>query len=283
MIAVCHSRFYHRGMGFARYLVFFFALSAFAANVKLYLKDGDFHLVREYKVDADRVRYYSIERGDWEEVPLSLVDLKRTEEETKARQAKIDEEAKLLTAEDKAERERANEVAKVPQGPGVHLVVGDGIYTLKQAESEMHTSKGRTVLQVLSPIPMVPGKGTVEMKGEHSLNKVTNDRPEFYISLASEERFGIIRLKSEKGVRIVERLSFVPVTKEVVEEQQQVEIFRQQIDEGLYKIWPTKPLEPGEYAVMEYTDGKVNIQTWDFAYDPKAKQALDSPAPSKKP
>src|SRR5580704_12089905 len=133
-------------MGLGRYLVFFLALSAFAANIKLYLKDGDFHLVREYKVDADRVRYYSVERGDWEEVPLNLVDLKRTDDETKARQAKIEEEAKLITAEDKAERERANEVAKVPQGPGVHLVVGDGISTLKQAESEMHTSKGRTVL-----------------------------------------------------------------------------------------------------------------------------------------
>jgi hypothetical protein len=29
---------------------------------------------------------------------------------------------------------------------------------------------------------------------------------------------------------------------------------------------------------MEYTEGKVNIQVWDFAYDPNAKQALDTPA-----
>ena len=27
----------------------------------------------------------------------------------------------------------------------------------------------------------------------------------------------------------------------------------------------------------KYTDGKVNIQIWDFAYDPNAKQALDKP------
>jgi len=86
-------------MGIARYLVFFLALSAFAANVKLYMKDGEFHLVREYKVEADRVRYYSVERSDWEEVPLALVDLKRTEDETKARQAAIAEEAKLITAD----------------------------------------------------------------------------------------------------------------------------------------------------------------------------------------
>jgi hypothetical protein len=56
------------------------------------------------------------------------------------------------------------------------------------------------------------------------------------------------------------------VTKELIEEQQDVEIFRRQVDEGLYKIWPTKALEPGEYAVVEYTQGKGNVQTWDFAW-----------------
>jgi hypothetical protein len=269
-------------MSFARFLIFFLALSAFAANVKLYLKDGEYHIVREYKVQADRVRYFSVERGDWEEIPLELVDLKRTETESKERQAALEEEAKIISAEDKAERERANEIAKVPQGPGVHLVVGNGIHTLKQAESEMKTSKGRSILKVMAPIPIVSGKGTVELKGEHSLNKVAAARPEFYISLAAEERFGIIKLKPEKGVRIVEKLTMIPVTNEIVEQQEQIEIFRQQVDSDLYKIWPTKPLEPGEYAVVEYTDGKVNIQVWDFAHDPNAKLALDSPAqPSK--
>ena len=266
-------------MGIARYVVFFLAFTAFAANIKLYLKDGDNHLVREYKVEGDRVRYYSVERGEWEEIPLTLVDLKRTEEETRQRQAALAEEAKMITAEDKAERERSNEVAKIPQTPGVYLMNGQKLQVLKQGESEVHNNKGRTVLKVLSPIPMVSGKATVEMKEAHSLNKVVNSRPEFYIVLASEERFGIIKLKPEKGVRIVEKLTIVPVTKEVVEEPQQVDIFRQQMDDGLYKIWPTQPLEPGEYAVMEGTEGKVNIQVWDFAYDPKAKNALDS-APS---
>jgi hypothetical protein len=265
-------------MRLARYLIFFLAFSAFAANIKLYLKDGDNHLVREYKVEGDRVRYYSVERGDWEEIPTALVDLKRTEEETKERQAAIEEEAKVVTAEDKAERERSNEVAKIPQTPGVYLMNGQKLQTLKQAESQVHSNKGRTVLKVLSPVPLVSGKATVETKDPHSLNKVVNPRPEFYIVLASEERFGIIKLKPEKGVRIVEKLTYVPVTKEVVEEPQVVEIFRQQMDDGLYKIWPTSPLEPGEYAVMEGTDGKVNLQIWDFAYDPKAKDALDADA-----
>jgi len=262
-------------MSFARFVLFFLALSAFAANVRLYLKDGEYQIVREYKVEGDRVRYYSVERGDWEEIPVTLVDLKRTEDETKERQAALAEETKIITAEDKAEREKANEIAKVPQGPGVHLVVGTGIHTMKAAESEIQSSKGRSILKVMAPIPIVPGKSVVRLKEAHSANKITSARPEFYISLATEERFGIIRLKPEKTMRVVDRVTLLPVTNEVIEELDQVEIFRQQVDSDLYKIWPTKPLEPGEYAVMEYTDGKVNIQVWDFAYDPNAKQALD--------
>ncbi len=30
-----------------------------AANLKLYLKDGSYHIVREYKVEGDRIRYYT--------------------------------------------------------------------------------------------------------------------------------------------------------------------------------------------------------------------------------
>ncbi len=41
---------------------------------KLMLKDGSFQLVREYAVEGDRVRYYSLDRSQWEEIPSDLVD-----------------------------------------------------------------------------------------------------------------------------------------------------------------------------------------------------------------
>src|SRR5580704_14049972 len=41
---------------------------------KLMLKDGTFQLVREYQLDGDRVRYYSIDQRDWQEIPAALVD-----------------------------------------------------------------------------------------------------------------------------------------------------------------------------------------------------------------
>ena len=61
-------------------------LTAWGANLKLYLKDGTFQVVREYQVDQDRVRFYSVERSEWEVIPLDLVDLKRTESEVAERQ-----------------------------------------------------------------------------------------------------------------------------------------------------------------------------------------------------
>src|ERR1700722_5445045 len=41
---------------------------------KLVLKDGNFQLVREYERKGERVRYFSLERGAWEEIPAAMVD-----------------------------------------------------------------------------------------------------------------------------------------------------------------------------------------------------------------
>src|ERR1035438_5494662 len=99
--------------------VLLLALAGWAANIKLYMKDGNYHVVREYQVQPDRVRFYSVERSEWEEIPLDLVDLKRTESETAERQAQLTEENKVVAEEEKAVREARAEVAKVPRDPGV--------------------------------------------------------------------------------------------------------------------------------------------------------------------
>jgi hypothetical protein len=255
-----------------RYLLVFLALAfaGFAANLRLYLKDGSYHIVREYKVQSDRVRFYSLERSDWEEMPLDLVDLKRTETEAVERQAEIEKDAKVISEEDAAERALEKEAMRIPQDAGVYWVDGTQTKVMKAAEVAVHTNKGRSILAKLAPAPVVTGKGTLEAQGAHAQTEFTNPEQEFYIQLSEPERFGIARLTPKGNVRIVENLTFVPVTKEVVEEPVMVDIFRKQFTQDLlYKIWPKAPLEPGEYAVVEYTEGKINIQVFDFAIKPK--------------
>jgi hypothetical protein len=238
------------------------------AAVRLYMKDGQYHNVREYKVEGDRVRYYSTERSEWEEIPLQLIDLKRTEAEIRQKQEERQAEAKQIDAEDAAEREQREEVERIPLEAGVFVIEGEKVTTLKQAESKVVSNKRRNVLKVLTPIPIVSGKATVELDGAASAYTVPKNRPEFYMRLAAEERFAIIRLTPTKSSRIVQKWDIVPVSKEIVEQTDIIETFKQQIGDGLYKIWPTKLLEPGQYAVVEYTEGKGNIQVWDFTVAP---------------
>jgi hypothetical protein len=261
-------------MGPAKRLVATFCLAflpALAANLKLYLKDGSFHVVREYEVQEDRVRFYSIERSEWEEMPLDLVDLVRTKNEAADRQAALEKEASVLTAEDEAERAQREEVARVPIEPGVYLVEGKELKSIKQAEAKAVTDKGRSILRVLSPIPIVAGKTTVEIDGESSAMIIASPQPEFYFRLARAERFVLLKLKYKKGVRIVQTWQIMPVTNEILEEQEIIPTLNRQLDPDLYKIWPTEPLKPGEYAVVEYSAGERNIQIWDFTCRPAGK------------
>jgi hypothetical protein len=247
------------------FVLLVFSLTLAAANFKLYLKDGSYQLVREYKVTGDRLQYYSVDRSDWEELPVDLVDLKRTDAETGARQKTL--EVQQLEADDEkaAAREIRQEILKIPRDPGVYRLEEGQLRVFNAAEVAVHDAKGRNLLSKLSPIPVIPGKATLETPGEHAKEVVKDNSPEFFLQLSEFNSFGMVKLTPQKGVRIVERISTEPVTKEVTEERNTIQIFTRQLSEnGLDKIWPQDPLEKGEYAVIEYTEGKVDTQVWDF-------------------
>ena len=238
---------------------------AAAANIKLYTTDGDYQMVREYSVTGDRVKFYSLDRNDWEEVPKDLVDLKKTEAEASAKKKVLDRQTKAIDEEEAAARAEREELAKIPQGSGVYQV-NDGVLRIfPLADFSVHTAKGNTLLRVLSPLPIIEGKSTVEVPGEHSKNVVTGERPEFYFQLSKQQSFALIKLTPGKNIRIAEHIEIMPISKEMAETREAVEIFNKQLPgDNFYKVWPQEKLPAGEYAWIEYVDGKVELRLWDF-------------------
>jgi hypothetical protein len=242
---------------------------------KLYLKDGGYHSVREYSIQGDRVHYFSTERGEWEDIPVALVDLGRTEQGRKAKGAEISKEAREDAEEEQAEREQRREIAAIPMDPGAYFRLGNKVDTLPSADYQIVTSKRRKTLQILSPIPLVPGKASVVIKGEHSSYLIANPRPDFFLRLDMEQRFGIVTLTPKKGQRVVENISILPVANMASEERKQMDTFEQDLGNNLFRVWPQKELEPGEYALIEFADkGDINdveLVVWDFAIRPASQ------------
>jgi hypothetical protein len=261
--------------------LFLLAGVALPATQRLYMKEGGYHLVREYEVIEDRVRYYSTERGDWEEIPLELIDLEKTKREFSERKREQEADVAALQAEDESERAMEREVSRIPIDSGVYRVEGGQAKAITQAELKVGTNRRRSVLKVITPIPVVAGKHFVEVEGKQSATRVSNAQPEFYIRLSALQRFGMFKLTPRNNDRVVQIWNVVPVSDEVIEEQEEVEVFRQQVGDGLYKIWPMNPLEPGEYAVVEYSQGARNIMAWDFSYRPEGASAEPAKAEKK--
>ena len=103
---------------------------------RLILKDGSYQMVTKYEVKGDRVRYMSAERGEWEELPKSLVDWPATEKYEKDRAAGVPSpEAAALDKELEADK-KAEEARNPHVAPGLQLPDEGGIILLDTFESQ---------------------------------------------------------------------------------------------------------------------------------------------------
>ena len=106
--------------GFIRWLsvlgagVFLLAsLSAFAQQnpKRLIMKDGSYQSATKWEVVGQRVRYYSAERYDWEELPNDLVDWPATDKYNNERTGQRDETIKEIAKADEADEREAPLIA----------------------------------------------------------------------------------------------------------------------------------------------------------------------------
>ncbi|MFZ3217325.1 MAG: hypothetical protein WA192_14805 [Candidatus Acidiferrales bacterium] len=255
---------------------------------KLMLKDGSFQLVREYQLDGDRVRYYSIDQGDWEEIPASLVDWDATKKiETEDAQRKAAIIAKVHATEVAQHADVMDIDASIEIAPNVFLPPGDGlfefdgkaIYPLGQAEADIKFSKVQFLKQVLVPVPIVPTRHTVSLQGSRAKFRLKSTQTEFYMRTADgrEPELDLIRARVHGDKRDLENLDEL-FNQQSASGKISIPIQRWEIAYGVYRFTMSQNLEPGEYALAEIVKGGgTSLYFWDFGVDGNAASAVAKP------
>ena len=164
---------------------------------RLVLKDGSYQLTTKYEVKGDRVRYYSSEREDWEELPNSLVDWDATNRYEKERQANASAPEAVQLDKELAE-ESARQEAKLPQvAPGLRIPQDSGIFLLdtfqgepqlvelQQTQGDVNRNTKANILKgAINPIAGT--KVTIELDGGHAVIQAHVDVPALYIKVDDE-------------------------------------------------------------------------------------------------
>jgi hypothetical protein len=271
---------------------------------RLILKDGTYQSVTKYEIHGDRVRYYSAERGEWEEVPKSLIDWDATEKfEAGRKDGGLAPEAVELDKE--LEAERKVEQARSPQvAPGLRLPDEGGIFLLdtfdnqpelaelKQSGGDLEkTSKTNILRAVINPL--AGAKQNIELPGPHSKIQSHTAVPALYINIdpdqnaaapasatpatdaatsstTSNDRFKIIRIDLKNGKRFAGAVK-IAVNGKMKADERFVATTSTAMTGGWVKIAPVEALPPGEYAVAEMLGSEgMNLYVWDFGVNPSA-------------
>jgi len=278
----------------------FVPLQAQTVGHRLILKDGSYQSITKYEIHGDRVRYFSAERGEWEEVPKALVNWDATEKYEKGRlsEAPAPEAAELdkeLEAERKAIEERSPQVA-----PGLRLPDETGVYLLDTYQNqpqlvEIDQSGGDLGSNTTSNIlrsainPLAGAKQTIELPDAHAKVQSHTPVPALYVKLdsgqgapavalaagespplAPADRFKIIRLETKGSKRIAGSVK-IAVTGKTKTDERFVATTVTTMTGGWAKITPVDSLATGEYAVAEMlTKDGMNLYVWDFGVNPAA-------------
>jgi hypothetical protein len=173
------------------------------SNHRIILKDGSYQLVREYEVVGDRVRYLSIERGEWEEMPANLVDWDATRKwENDHATPQPDETSPSMKEAEELDKEeaavRADERARMPEvAKGLELPDQDGVFVLDtfQGTPELveliptgmsMNQKNRHGVSTLNPL--AGQKASIEIDGAHAKVHLHVNDPAIYLSLEGNDQ-----------------------------------------------------------------------------------------------
>src|ERR1700722_6106947 len=265
---------------------------------KLVLKDGTFQLVRDYERNGDRVRYFSLERGSWEEIPAAMVDWDATAKAEKSAAAADDALAAKIHKQEEAQKiETTLDVdsslqvgggAFLPPGEGMFAVEGKSVIPIPQVGSAVRTDRKNQLKRMISPIPIIPAKTNIELDGKRATLRINSSNPEFYLrelTTEDEQESGLERTSRQRttgpevellratikgnrrGIESVRSLA----GQEVARENKTISIQEWEVAKRVYRFTLSEPLPPGEYALAELLPGGLNLFVWDFGVDERGE------------
>lgn len=269
-------------------------IPALPRGKKLVLKDGSFQLVRDFQRLGERVRYLSAERGDWEEIPATLVDWEATAKAAAAEKEEEEAVAKKIHVQEQAQNmapvmdvDASLQVAPgvfLPSGEGMFLIDGKYVMHLEQVGTETKRDKKQTLKQVFSPIPIVSTKQNVQIPGAHATIRVKNVRAEFYLrevpsdqdrdtAIVASSRRGdsgpdveLVRATVKGNSRQLESIRSL-FGQELEQKRTSISMLRWDVAPTVYRFTLSEALPPGEYALAEILPDGLNLYVWDFAVD----------------
>ena len=245
---------------------------------KLILKDGTFQIAREYTVIGEQVHYWSVERSAWEDIPAALVDWDATgkaEADAAARDAEL--KAKIR-ASNLAERTKdVNIDLSLEIKPGIFLPDGVGffafvnnkqLFEMKQSTAESKAATSREIEKILTGLPVIPSKVTLQIPGEHAALRINSAEPEFYMRPADgrEPRFRLFRAQVKGGRRVLDSVSTY-FSGKTGDNGTDIAFQAWTPASGVFRYTMEQRLEPGEYAFVELTDQGMSSYVWDFGID----------------
>jgi hypothetical protein len=166
-----------------------------APNQRLVLKDGTYQVVTKYQKVSDRVRYFSAERGQWEELPENLVDWAATEAWAKDHKPGAEPVSPAVPEAAAIDKEEQHARARTPDvSPGLRLPDQDGVWALDtfhdqpelvalpQNSASVDRQTGHNVLRsTLNPLGGI--QQNIQIPGAESKVKLHINDPAFYVSI----------------------------------------------------------------------------------------------------
>ncbi|HZD95848.1 MAG TPA: hypothetical protein VE133_16425, partial [Candidatus Sulfotelmatobacter sp.] len=225
-----------------------------------------------------------------------FVDWDATDKYSKDREGTRNDTMREIAKADEADEHESPLVV-----PGLRLPSTGGVFLfdqfngqpqlveLVQNGSELNKHTGRNILRsAINPLALSSTQ-TLELKGEHARVQAHVGQPAIYLNIDTTDnsqpaftqktsdkdlqpnRYGIVRVETKNGLRIVGKLNIAMYGK-VSQKESWISVSASPLGDWV-KLTPSEPLPPGEYAVVELLEKKqINLFVWDFGVNPAAPQ-----------